>query len=188
MRAFSPAPYVLTAALVLTGPVLARAELRISDLDVFLNDLEVTAHVVLLGAVPNEFHESLHSGVPTHVKITIELWQFNRLRPDRRLSRAIIERTLTYNVVTKEYKVAGLKGDSRPPYVTRELRDAQRVLSEARGTKLTSAVNLDPSEIIYVRVHAETALNGDNSWVARMSGTAEQTSRQSEYRTLLRAQ
>jgi hypothetical protein len=39
-----------------------------------------------------------------------------------------------------------------------------------------------------VRVRAETALNGENSFVTRMAGTAEQTMRQSEYRTLLRVQ
>ena len=177
----------MAVALVLGGAVVASAELRVSTLDVFLNDHEVTAHVVLLGAVPAEFHESLHSGVPTFVRLTIELWQFNRLRPDRRVSRLALERALTYNVVTKEYKVS-YKGETRPPYTTRELRDAQRVLSEARGTKLTPATALDHSEIFYVRVFAETALNGDASWVARMSGTAEQTSRQSEYRNLLRAQ
>ena len=39
-----------------------------------------------------------------------------------------------------------------------------------------------------MRVHAETALNGENSFVARMNGTAEQTMRQSDYRTLQRVQ
>jgi hypothetical protein len=179
---------VVITALVLGVAAPVGAELRVSTLDVFLNDHEVTAHVVLLGAVPPEFHESLHSGVPTHVRMTIELWQFNRLRPDRRVSRLSLERVLTYNVVTKEYKVSSLKGETRTPYTTRELRDAQRVLSEARGTKLTAATALDASEIFYVRVFAETALNGDASWVARMSGTAEQTTRQSEYRNLLRVQ
>jgi hypothetical protein len=37
-------------------------------------------------------------------------------------------------------------------------------------------------------VHAETALNGENSFVSRMAGTAEQTMRQSEYRTLVPVQ
>jgi hypothetical protein len=188
MRRLGSLVPVLVGALVLVAVGRAGAELRVSTLDVFLNDHEVTAHVVLLGALPPEYHESLHSGIPTHVRFTIELWQFNRLRPDRRLSRLFFERVLTYNVVTKEYKVTSVKGETRPPYTTRELRDAQRVISEARGTKLTPAPSLDPAEIFYVRVHAETALNGDASWVARMSGTAEQTVRQSEYRSLLRIQ
>ena len=188
MRRLSSFAGVAVTALVIGAATPVGAELRVTTLDVFLNDHEVTAHVVLLGAVPPDFYESLHSGVPTHVRLTIELWQFNRLRPDKRLSRLSIERILTYNVVTKEYKVSSVKGETRTPYTTRELRDAQRVLSEARGTKLTPATALDASEIFYVRVHAETALNGDASWVARMSGTAEQTTRQSEYRNLLRVQ
>jgi hypothetical protein len=68
------------------------------------------------------------------------------------------------------------------------MRDALRVLSELRGLKLTPAGAMDPAEIIYVRVHAETALNGENSFVSRMAGTAEQTMRQSEYRTLVPVQ
>ena len=39
-----------------------------------------------------------------------------------------------------------------------------------------------------MRVHAETALNGENSIVARMAGTAEQVMRQSDYRTMQRVQ
>lgn len=187
MRILGGVAHVLAAALALTVVAPVAAELRISDLDVFLNDHEVNVRVVLLGAIPPEFHESLHSGIPAHVKLTIELWQYNRLRPDRRINRAIVERTLSYNVVTKEYKVTTV-GDSRPPYTTRELRDAQRVLSEARGTKLTPATALDPAEIFYVRVNAETSLNGDTSWVARMSGSAERVTRQSEYRSLMRVQ
>ena len=45
---------------------------------------------------------------------------------------------------------------------------------------------MNASDIIYVRVHAEAALNGENSFVARMAGTAEETMRQSEYRTIER--
>jgi len=99
-----------------------------------------------------------------------------------------IERTLTYNVVTKEFKVASLKGETRPIHTTRDVRDAQRVLSDIRGVKITPASALDPAAVIYVRVHAATALNGENTFVARMNGTAEQTTRQSDYRTIERVQ
>jgi len=37
-------------------------------------------------------------------------------------------------------------------------------------------------------VLAEAALNGENTFVTRMEGTAEQTVRQSEYRTIQRMQ
>ena len=47
---------------------------------------------------------------------------------------------------------------------------------------------MNPTDVIYVRVHAEAALNGENSFVTRMAGTAEETMRQSEYRTITRVQ
>lgn len=170
------------------APAPGRAELRISDLDVFLNDQEVTVHVVVLDAVPPAFVESIQSGIPAHVRFTVELWQYNRFWRDRRLMMKVVERNLDYNVVTKEYKVAVVEGEGRAPYVTRDLRDAQRLLSEVRGLKLTPATSLDLTDVFYVRVLAETALRGENTFLARMAGTAEQTLRQSDYRTIMRVQ
>ena len=176
------------AALIMVIATPAGADLRISDLDVFLNDHELTVNVALLGAVGPAFHEGIQSGIPSHVRYTVELWQYNRYWRDSRLLTKVVERQLAYNVVTKEYKVTTLKGETREPHVTRDLRDAQRVLSELRGLKLTPAGEMDPAEVIYVRVHAEAALNGENSFVTRMAGTAEQAVRQSDYRTMLRVQ
>ncbi|MBI4247809.1 MAG: DUF4390 domain-containing protein [Candidatus Rokubacteria bacterium] len=188
MAGLHPRITFAVVALLLALGAPARAELRINDLDVYLNDYEVTVHVVALGAIPAAFHESIQTGIPAHVRFTVELWQYNGLWRDRRLTRQVVERQLTYNVVTKEYRVASIKGDSRPVYTTKDLRDAQRVVSEARVMKLTSASALDPSDVIYVRVRAETALNGENTLLARMAGTAEQTVRQSDYRTIFRVQ
>jgi hypothetical protein len=176
------------AALLVLMAARADADLRISDLDVFLNDHELTVNVAVLGAIGPAFQEGIQSGIPTHVRYTIELWQYNRYWRDSRLLTRVVERQLAYNPVTKDYKVTTLKGETRAPHVTRDLRDAQRVLSEVRGLKLGPAATVDPAEIIYVRVLAESALNGENSIVTRMAGTAEQVTRQSDYRTMQRAQ
>jgi len=191
MRLLSPAQgpvAVLVVLALLLGPPAASADLRISDFDVFLNDHEVTIHFVLLDAVPASFTDGIRSGIPTQYRYTVELWQYNRLWRDSLLIRKVIERQLDYNVVAKEFKVTALRGETRQPYLTRELHDAQRVISEVRGVKLTPATAVDPNEILYVRVQAEAALNGEHTWVGRMSGTAEQTARQSEYRTIFRRQ
>ncbi len=189
MRSGHPRLIVLATALALAlAAAPARAELRIGELEVFLNDLEVTVNVAALGAIPPGFHEGIQSGIPAHLRFTVELWQHHSLLFDRRLVTRVVERHLTYNVVSKEYKVTFLKGESRSVYTTRDLWDAQRVLSEARGIKLTPVASLAPTDVIYVRVRAEAALNGENSFVARMAGTAEETQAQSEYRTLRRIQ
>lgn len=187
MRAFRMALFLVTT-LTLASPAPARAELRISDLDVYLNDQDITVHVVVLGAIPSAFTESLESGIPAHVRFTVELWQYNRFWRDRRLVSKVVERSLTYNVVAKDYKVAPVKGEATPPYATKDLRDAQRVLSELSSLKLMPAASLDPTEVFYVRVMTEAALRGENTFLTRMSGTAEQTFRQSDYRTMLRVQ
>ena len=173
-------PLALALAVVLSlllSPGPAAAQIRISHLSVFLNDLDVTAQIVLVDAIPRTFHESLHSGVPTHVRFTIELWQYSRLWIERRVQARLIERQLTYNVLTKEYKVASVAGEQGfAPYLTKNLRDAQRVLSEVRVPHIAPATALDTQEVYYVRVRADTSLNGDNSWAARVAGDAAETS------------
>src|SRR5499426_4638401 len=105
MRLMVLAAFVLAGILALASSQPAGAELRVSDLDVYLNDHEVTVHVVLLGVVPPEYLEALHSGIPAQLRLSIELFRYNRLRPDRRVDRPILERTLAYNLATKHYKV-----------------------------------------------------------------------------------
>src|SRR5260370_10082895 len=81
MRAPGLASSLVAAALTLALAAAAHAELRISDLEAFLNDFEVTVHVVLLGTLPEAVHEGVRSGLPAHVKFTIDLWQFRRYWP-----------------------------------------------------------------------------------------------------------
>lgn len=176
----------LTLVLAVAAP--AHAELRVNDLEVYLNDHEITVHVVLLGTIPPSFQEGLESGIPAHVRLTLELWQYRRLWLDRLLTTKLVERHLAYNVVTKEFRVTSVKGETRSPYATRELREAQRVLSELQALKLTPADALDPADVIYVRVYAESFLGTENTFLARLAGTADQTMRQSDYRTILRVQ
>ena len=162
-------------AVVLVGTPDAEAEVRISNLAVFLNDYDVTVTVVLFGAVPSALHESLHTGIATHVRYYVELWQHTRMGVDRRLQARMVERQLTYNVLTKEYKVAPLKGEQREPLLTKDLREAQRVISELRVGQLAPVAALDKQELYYVRVRSDVSLGGVNSWFARMTGEAEET-------------
>jgi hypothetical protein len=162
-------------AAVLLGAPDAEAEVRISNLAVFLNDYDVTVTVVLFGAVPSALHESIHTGIAAHVRYYVELWQHTRMGVDRRLQARMVERQLTYNVLTKEYKVAPLKGEQREPLLTKDLREAQRVISELRVGQLAPVAALDKQELYYVRVRSDVSLGGVNSWFARMTGEAEET-------------
>ncbi|MBI2544024.1 MAG: DUF4390 domain-containing protein [Candidatus Rokubacteria bacterium] len=161
---------------MLLAAVPARAELRFSDRpEVFLNDQELVVQAVLLGAIPPAFHEHLHSGVTTHIRFYIELWQYSRFWINQRMQSRMVERQLTYNVVSKEYKVAATAGEQREPYVTKDLREAQRVASEIRGLKVGRSATLDPGELYYVQVRADVSLSGVNTILTRMMGEAEET-------------
>jgi Domain of unknown function (DUF4390) len=163
------------AGLLLVGATPAGAEIRIGNLSVFFNDFDMTVQVVLLGAIPASLHDSLHSGVPTHVRYHVELWQYSRFWVERLMQSRTVERQITYNVLTKEYRVAVLNGEQREPYLTKNLREAQRVLSDLRVSRLAPGTALDSRELYYVRVRADVSLNGQNSWVARMAGDAAET-------------
>jgi hypothetical protein len=188
MRGMHSGLWLVAAAFWLAVAAPTGAELRLSDLAVYLNDHEVTVHVVAVGALPPSFYDSIQSGIPAHIRITAELWQYNRGWRDRLLTTRVVERTLTYNVVTQEYRITFLKGEALPMYTTRDLRDAQRVFSEVRAVKLSPAADLNPDAVIYVRVRAESALNGENTFLTRLAGGAEYTVLQSDYRTLRRVQ
>ena len=162
------------ACVALAAPVPAQAELRI-NLSVFLNDFDVTVQVVLLGAIPEALYESLQTGLATHVRLQVELWQYNRFAPDRRLLARTVERQVVYNVLTREYKVLSLKGEQRETYLTKDLREAQRVVSEFRLGELAKASSLNPKDLYYVRVRSDVSLGGVTSWFARATGDAEET-------------
>ena len=108
LRRILPGASLLVALLLglPPGPAPVGAEVRISNLAVFLNDYDVTVTIVLFGAVPDSLHESIHTGIAAHVRYYVELWQYTRMGVDRRLQARMVERQLTYNVLTKEYKVA----------------------------------------------------------------------------------
>ena len=165
----------LVALGIAFGPRSAEAEIRIGDLGVFLNDLDVTAQLILLEAIPPSFRERLESGLPVQARISIELRQYSRFWMDSQIKAHTVERQLTYNVLAKEYKVVSTSGEEREPYLTKDLREAQRVFSEVREVKLARASALDPRELFYVRVRAEVSVGGPNTFFARLFGQAEET-------------
>lgn len=165
--------------LILSTAAPGFAELRIADFSLGLNDHELAAHVVLLGTIPQSLHEALASGIPVQIRLEVELWQYHRFWVDRRILARVIERQVAYDVLTKAYTVLSVGGEKREPYVTKDLREAQRVASELRGLKLIAAATLNPHELYYVRVRADVAARGAGSVLGRllpfMGGGDEQT-------------
>ena len=177
LRSIASGTWLLGALLLglAIRPAPAAADVRISNLSVFLNDYDVTVLVVLFDAIPDSLHESIHTGIAAHVRYYVELWQYTRMGVDRRLQARMVERQLTYNVLTKEYKITALKGETHEPILTKDLREAQRMISELRVGQLAPVVALDRQELYYVRARSDVSLGGVNSWFARMTGEAEET-------------
>src|SRR5262245_4425909 len=151
-------PRALAAWLVL---VLLLAELawagslRISNLVVTNAERTLLVAMVLLGSLPDGVVEGLGTGIPATLRFQVELWQYNSWWFNRRIAAKILERQVIYDVLTKEYRVSVVQGEEREPYVTRDIWEAERVMSEVRALVLVPLGSLRGQELYYVRACAD---------------------------------
>ena len=169
----------------------AVAPLRISNLVVTNSDSTLLVTLVLLGAMPDGIVEGLGTGIPAGVRFQLELWQYNSWWVDRRVVAKLVERRVVYDVLTKEFRVSPVQGEEREPYVTRDVWEAERVLSEIRAFKLTPMTHLNLDDLYYVRVRAEVRSGAPDSSVSTIlpfvSSRAETAWEQTPLLTLRRA-
>ncbi len=173
-------------------PSVQAASLRIADLTVTNSEESLGVHAVLIGPMPPQMLEALETGIPASVRFTVELWQYGRFWFDRLLATKVIERTVTYDVLTKEYRVTTVKGEERLPQITKTLKEAQRVLTTLREPKFAPFATLKPDDLYYVRVRGEIQSAQDSS-IARFlpfvsSGRDESSWERSPLLTISRGQ
>jgi len=146
----------VTVGLGLLVPTLGWAgSPRISNLVVTNSDNTLLVNAVLLGSLPDGIVEGLGTGIPATVRFQVELWQYNSWWVDRRIVARVVERQVVYDLLTKEYRVSVVQGEEREPYVTREVWEAERVLSEIKALRMAQMPSLKPDDLYYVRVRAE---------------------------------
>jgi hypothetical protein len=160
----------------------AAAPLRISNLVVTNSDSTLLVNLVLLGAMPDGIVEGLGTGIPAAVRFQLELWQYNSWWVDRRIAATILERQVVYDVLTKEYRVLALQGEERDAYVTRDIWEAERVLSEVRALRVAPITSLKGQDLYYVRARADIRTGNPDSlskivglWSSRAETAWEQS-------------
>lgn len=169
----------------------AAEPLRLSNLTVTSADNTLLVGVVMLGSLPDGIVEGLSTGIPVTIRYQVELWQHNAWWVDRRIVAKLVERQVLYDVLTKEYRVSAVQGESREPYVTRQLGEAERVVSEVRGFRLTPIASLSLDELYYVRVRADVRSGAPDASFSKilplMSSRVETSWEQSPLLSLQRA-
>lgn len=164
--------------------------LRISNLAVTNTDNALLIGVVMLGSLPEGVVEGLATGIPATVRFQVELWQYNAWWVDRRVVAKLVERQVVYDVLTKEYRVSAVQGEEREPYVTRDVWEAERVLSEIRTLRLAQMASLSPADLYYVRVRGEVRSGAPDASFSKIlpfvSSRAETSWEQSPLLTLRR--
>ena len=142
--------------------------LRISNLVVTNSDKTLLVSMVLLGSLPEGVVEGLGTGIPATVRFQVELRQYSPWWVDRRVAAKILERQVVYDVLTKEYRVSAVQGEEREPYVTRDIWEAERVLSEIRGFRLVPIASLKSQDLYYVRARADVRSGAPDSSISKI--------------------
>ncbi len=155
--------------LVLVGAVPGWAgPLRVSNLVVTNSDRALLVGLVLLGSLPEGVVEGLGTGIPATVRFQVELWQYSSWWLDRRVAVKILERQVVYDVLTKEYRVTAVQGEERDPYVTRDIWEAERVLSEVRGLRLVPITSLKGQDLYFVRARADIRSGAPDASISKI--------------------
>jgi hypothetical protein len=144
------------------------APLRVSNLVVTDSDQALLVNLVLLGSLPEGVVEGLGTGIPATVRFQVELWQYNSWWFDRRVAVKILERQVVYDVLTKEYRVTAVQGEERDPYVTRDIWEAERVLSEVRGMRLVPITSLRRQDLYFVRARADIRSGAPDASISKI--------------------
>jgi hypothetical protein len=158
---------VAVGLVLLSAPGWA-GPLRIANLAVTNTDKTLLVSMVLLGSLPEGMVEGLATGIPATVRFQVELRQFNSWWFDRRIAAKILERQVVYDVLTREYRVSAVQGEERDPYVTRDIWEAERVLSEVRGLRLVPIASLRNQDLYYVRARADVHSGAPDSSISKI--------------------
>jgi Domain of unknown function (DUF4390) len=181
-RSGSRALAAVVALVLLVAEHVWAGPLRVSNLVVTNSERTLLVHLVLLGSLPEEIVEGLGTGIPATVRFQVELWQSVSWWVDRRIAAKILERQVVYDVLTKEYRVTAVQGEERDPYVTRDIWEAERVLSDVRGLRLFPISSLQLQDLYYVRARADIRTGTPDSlsklmpfWSSRIETSWEQS-------------
>lgn len=137
-----------------SSPALA-ADARMANLLVTNNDGNLEIQAVLIGAMPSSLIEELNTGMAATFRFYVELWEYRRFWADKRLATKVVERSVKYDVLTKEFRVIPTKGEEKEAFVSKDFWEVQRVASELRAVKMAPFSTLKGSDLYYVRIRGE---------------------------------
>jgi hypothetical protein len=124
------------------------------------SDVTVTnseTHLLLFGMLKNSFTDEmvqgLHSGLPVHFSIFIELEKIKDWI-DESLVSLEIRHILVYDTLKEVYKVE-LEENNNKEYSFKTLQEAQKAVNEINGLKVVKLDTLVPDDSYHLRIRAE---------------------------------
>lgn len=123
--------------------------------DVIVTNSET--HLLLFGMLKNSFTDEmiqgLHSGLPVHFSIFVEL---DKIRNwiDETLVSLEIEHVLIYDTLKEVYRVE-LAETNKKVFAYQTLQEAQKAVNEINGLKVVELDTLVPDDSYHLRIRAE---------------------------------
>lgn len=153
---------------IISGNLAFAEEARITNLIITNNDEDIIVYATFKDALPQSLLDGLYSGIPLIGRIYIEIWHYQRMWMDRRITSKMVENSLTYNVLKREYVFTSIKDGKKDSVTTKNFEETQKIFTEIRGLKLVPIETLNANNIYYVRVKGEVRSSKFNIPLTRL--------------------
>lgn len=147
------AVFALCLLLALPGPARS-ADAILTDFGVTDNGADLLLHLRVMGAFNKKLQEAVMNGIPATFSFFITLDQKRSLLPDSTTADRTATHTLKYHVL-KNHFIVKRSWEGNKPIIADSFEEAQALMSEIKGMKLTSLKKLEPGKHYEIRAKAE---------------------------------
>ena len=138
------------------GTAWAGSSPAIADILIANNSADLLIFSTLKGALDGEWGEVLQSGNPVSFAYRIELLRSRPFWPDQEVASKVVQRTVRYDALKKEYSYASAEdGESPRERRTRSPDEVRFWMTELNGVSLGVPGILVPGRQYYVRIKAD---------------------------------
>ena len=134
----------------------------IGNLTVVNSPEGLQVNATLINGFTRKVMEAIQSGLPIPLQYDIELKERHSVLPDENIVKRVIERSVVYNSLNKEYKFTSIQGNQNETVSLSKMRDIRDKMVQLQNIQVISAKFLKPNEEYYIRVRGQ--MNAKNYW------------------------
>ena len=160
-------PLVVAGALVVALPSEGAAGSSLAPLTLVNSRGKLCVSTRLNGGFSKDITETITSGIPATFSYEIELWRQRRRWKDKFIASKVLDRVVTFNSLTGEFKVAqkGSPGSWRRK--SKHFKEVKNWVTDVDTLPLVKVSALDPSKEYYVRVRVIVTSDQSRSFLKK---------------------